>query len=214
MMVLLCLAFRTQSQSGGLDRLVTLRYENAPLESVLKTLSRKYGLKFSYVNNLIPLQQKVYINVKSQTLKYVLDELFKNTQVSYQLIGDQIVLKYEPNKVSSRLEAPELTEASRVSRIELQPIRNRNLIIPEVEDQSTVSVPIKEQRPYQPTIRDQRRFLWVMQYIEKLQTLFQALPSPTAASIDSLTSKTFAGPDSARLADSSPLADSILNDPY
>ena len=194
-MALLCLAFRTQAQSGGLDRLVTLRYENTTLESALKILGREYGLKFSYVNNLIPLQQKVSIHVKKQTLKYALDNLFKNTQVSYQLIGDQIVLKYAPNKASSILEAPEPTEASRVPRIQWEPIRNRNLILSEVEDQSTVSLPIKEQRPYQPTVRDQRRFLWVIQYIEKLETLFEALTSPATASIDSLASKTFAGSD-------------------
>lgn len=208
-MVLLCLASQTQAQPGGLDRLVTLRYENAPLESVLKKLGSAYGLKFSYVNNLIPLQQKVSIHVKNQALKDVLDALFKNTQVSYQLIGDQIVLKYEPNKASSMLEVPEPTEASRVSRIELEQIRNRNLPIPGVRDQSRVLIPIKEQLPYQPTMRDQRRFLWVNQYIEKLQMLFQSLAPQNTASLDSLASKTFAGSDHV-----SPLADSILNDPY
>jgi hypothetical protein len=203
-MVLLCLSFRTQAQSGVLDRQVTLRYENVTLETVLKALGREYGIKFSYVNNLIPLQQKISLRVKGQTLRFALNELFKNTEVSYQVVGEQIVLKYEPSKASSSLEAPEPTEASRVPMIQMGPLRNRGLTLSEVEPAASVSIPVKEQPAYQYSLRDKRRFLWVNHYLEKLQEFFQAV-----APKESVVS---ASADTTHLTDS--LQTALLDDPY
>jgi hypothetical protein len=211
-MVLLCLAFRTQAQSGVLDRQVSLRYDNVSLEAVLKSLSKEYGLKFSYVNNLIPLQKKVSIQVKKQSLKYVLDELLRGTEVNYQLVGEQIVLKYEP-KAQSALEVPEPTEASRERPMEFDPIRNRSQSAPVLPTLTTVSIPVKEQAPYQATVAEQRRFMWVNRYVLKLQEFFETVTSGKIASSDSLSKQVLALNEAAPLADST-LADSLLSDPY
>lgn len=83
-----------------LETKVSLQYREVSLERAISDLHKKYGIRFSYVNNLIPLQTKVSVDIKEQTLKTVLDELFRNVEVNYYLVGDQIVLKNEPKKTS------------------------------------------------------------------------------------------------------------------
>jgi len=85
----------TLAQPPNLERKITVRYEEAPLEIVLADLRKKYRLNFSYANQLIPLGQKVTLSARDQPLKAVLDGL-GSIDVGYRVVGDQIVLTYQP----------------------------------------------------------------------------------------------------------------------
>src|SRR4051812_33157149 len=170
-----CLSFQGQTQADALDRKVSLRYEGVSLEEVLKGISKNYQVHFSYTNNLIPLDKRVSIRVKNQPLRLVLDELFKGTNVNYQLVGEQIVLKYEVRKSSQLEESPpeerELKENHPVyyHLVPLQARKPSVAPIPTVDMQSRAA-----EMPYRPTSDNQRHQKWLNQYLLRLQDLFVA----------------------------------------
>jgi hypothetical protein len=86
------------AQTTLLRKKVNVAFTDITLEKALNTLKKRYGVRFSYANNLIPLDQKVNVSVTNQPLSVVLEELLKDTDVIYKPVGDQIVLRNDPNK--------------------------------------------------------------------------------------------------------------------
>jgi hypothetical protein len=99
-LIFLCLHISLQAQPELLETRVSLQYKEVRLERVIKDIHKNYRVNFSYVNNLIPLDKKITINLTNQTLKTALDEIFKDSEVDYQVVGNQVVLKHGPRKTS------------------------------------------------------------------------------------------------------------------
>ena len=87
-------------QTTVLDQKISIQ-ATATIGEVLTELSSTYGLRFSYSNNFVPLQQKVQLKAEEQPLHQVLDGMFQGTNVHYSLIGEQIVLKPASQKEGS-----------------------------------------------------------------------------------------------------------------
>jgi hypothetical protein len=119
LMIALGLSGAALAQSPNLERKITVRYEEAPLEIVLADLRKKYKLNFSYANQLIPLGQKVTLTARNQPLKAVLDA-FSGFDVGYRVVGDQIVLtfqprpKAEPSEGQTKVEKPNYPALSKI----------------------------------------------------------------------------------------------------
>ncbi|CAN5384611.1 hypothetical protein BH23BAC1_BH23BAC1_05460 [soil metagenome] len=92
-LIYLCLVGNLQAQGNVLEKRVTFQYKEATLESILKDLDQRYGIKFSYVNNLVPLSQKINAQVKEQPLKDGLELILAATDIDYQLVNGQVVLR-------------------------------------------------------------------------------------------------------------------------
>jgi hypothetical protein len=71
---------------------ISFYYKNLPIEKALEDLEGRYKLNFAYINDDIPLSNKVYAYAKNKPLKQALNQLFLNTQVSYYVLKEQIVL--------------------------------------------------------------------------------------------------------------------------
>jgi TonB-linked SusC/RagA family outer membrane protein len=65
---------------------------NTTLLDVVNYLQKKNNIKFIYSKNTVDMSQKVTANFKEQPLKVVLDELFKNNGIDYEVLQDRIVL--------------------------------------------------------------------------------------------------------------------------
>lgn len=78
-----------------MDQLVRLNYRNDRLEDVLKDISRKYDVRFSYSIDYIPVNNKVALYAWNETLATALDILIERNRlpIAYRNIGDQIVFK-------------------------------------------------------------------------------------------------------------------------
>ncbi|MCC3155636.1 secretin and TonB N-terminal domain-containing protein [Hymenobacter sp. 15J16-1T3B] len=88
-----------QVRTGSvLDRRVTVTFNQAPLESVLRTLRRQYGVRISYSNTALNLRQPVTLNAQNQPLRTVLSEVLEGKNIGYELVGDQLVLHPAPPK--------------------------------------------------------------------------------------------------------------------
>jgi hypothetical protein len=96
--LLLCLNFSLFAQPS-LDTKVTLKMK-ATQSDILKTITEKYGIRFSYSNNMVSLDKNVSLNVQGKSLKEVLDLLFTDHNVNYSVVGNQVVLKKKPVKKS------------------------------------------------------------------------------------------------------------------
>lgn len=94
--MLLSFLFSHTSVAQVNSQLISLRCINCSVEEAIQELKTKYGFKFSYSTDVINVDQTISINVHQQTLSSTLDQLFKNTGITYKVIGDQIVLKKAP----------------------------------------------------------------------------------------------------------------------
>ena len=71
---------------------LTLNQQNQKLEDVLKAIEDKSDFFFLYNKDLINVDQMVNIDAKDQTIKVILDELLKETDIKYSVVNRQIIL--------------------------------------------------------------------------------------------------------------------------
>lgn len=81
---------------------VNVHFLETSLKDVLKEISAKYNIKFSYGNNYLDLTMKISFHSEGKTLKETLGLLFKSNGIVYARIGSQLVLK--PSKKKKRKE--------------------------------------------------------------------------------------------------------------
>src|SRR5690554_5298739 len=78
---------------------VNLHYDGTELSAVLDDIHRKYNVSFSYSRQIIPVRQRMYIHADGMAFGDAIEMLFAQTQVVYGVIGDQIVLSIDVNKI-------------------------------------------------------------------------------------------------------------------
>jgi TonB-linked SusC/RagA family outer membrane protein len=89
------------SQSKG----ITLSLNNATLKEVIHEIERITDYKFLYRSSAVNLTDKLSFKVTKMPVSEVLDKLFKNSDIEYQINGKQIVLK--PKGTSEKVETQE-----------------------------------------------------------------------------------------------------------
>jgi hypothetical protein len=81
------------SQSTLLDKKVSVQVENVSIEKTLKLIRSTYGVNFCYSPDQINVSKKISLSIQDMTLEQALSKLFQNTQITYTVIGNQIILK-------------------------------------------------------------------------------------------------------------------------
>ncbi|WPP53106.1 hypothetical protein [Catalinimonas niigatensis] len=97
-MAWLCLALHTPTQDNLLHQKVNLSYQEASIVEVLQHIQQEYDIRFSYLNNEIPEDVKVNINMQDQPLYLALDKILEETTLSYQVVSGQVILKKDVQK--------------------------------------------------------------------------------------------------------------------
>ncbi|PKV50067.1 iron complex outermembrane receptor protein [Aquimarina sp. MAR_2010_214] len=85
--------FQMMATSGFSQGKIELDFEETPLSEVLEEIKSQTSYKFFYINDEVNLNQKATIQVNKETLDKVLELLFNNTDISYSIIGKQVILK-------------------------------------------------------------------------------------------------------------------------
>ncbi|MEN0003110.1 MAG: hypothetical protein AAF798_03165 [Bacteroidota bacterium] len=93
--ICLCCTILVGQHAG---RLVDLHYDNEPLGQVLMDISKRYAVRFSYSTNFVPINKQINVHANQVPLTKGLDLIFENTKVIYAYMGEQYVLKIDPNK--------------------------------------------------------------------------------------------------------------------
>jgi len=151
MLAFLCL-FQTELPAQPLETKVTLNYQQVRLAKVLADIKSKYGVGFSYANNLIPLDKKMNLAVTDKPLGQALTDLFKETGISFTLVGGQVVLRKGAIKPKRRkpLPKPVPNEKTEIGSVPKNEESDQNataslLPVPELSTENTEGEPIDKQ---------------------------------------------------------------------
>jgi len=172
-MLLLCLTITIHAQTNVLETKVSMQYKNIEISTIIKDLSNRYHLNFSYSNNIVPEKKRVSIAIKNVMLKDALYDLFQNTDVAFQVIGNQIVFKKGINRNTIAFKKPiensieHLEETNKINtpvlyttdsfRNDLMASANQDFIIDTMPDEIDLSIPMLIEDNYQPSKKDLKR---------------------------------------------------------
>jgi TonB-linked SusC/RagA family outer membrane protein len=90
-----------------LDKTVNMSLKNTTLLDVVNYLQKNNNVKFIYSKNAINFSQRIDANFENQPLKTVLDQVFKNNGIDYEVLKGRIVLGKLPEANS-----PEKTDGT------------------------------------------------------------------------------------------------------
>ncbi|MFY9152416.1 MAG: TonB-dependent receptor [Prolixibacteraceae bacterium] len=82
---------------------LSISLQNASVREVLKQIEDQSDFFFLYKNENIDVNRIVTIDIKNKSVEYLLEELFKGTNVSYEVVNRQIVLV---DKEKANINAP------------------------------------------------------------------------------------------------------------
>ncbi|MDE6093456.1 MAG: secretin and TonB N-terminal domain-containing protein, partial [Muribaculaceae bacterium] len=97
-MLILCICFISfgavaQASADGKDKLLTIEVTNKSVKDVLSRIEKESGYIFFYYNKGIDTRRRVSVSAKNKPVTAILDEIFKNTGVTYEIKGRQISLR-------------------------------------------------------------------------------------------------------------------------
>lgn len=75
---------------------LTVNFSNTPIEKVLGEIKKQSGYEFVYQKNLIPRDETVTLNLKNATLEQILNRVFDDMDIKYEIIDKTIVLSKAP----------------------------------------------------------------------------------------------------------------------
>lgn len=84
-------AHRAEGQEV-MEQKISFSLEKERIKNILHTIEKAAKVKFTYSPQLIPANQKLSLTVRNETLSQVLDRLLKPLDVSYEVMGRNIVL--------------------------------------------------------------------------------------------------------------------------
>ena len=97
------------SSSYGQKNTVTMDVNGVAMSNVFQIIENQTDFHFFYNRNELNLNQKIDLNVDKKLVSDVLGKLFSNTNISYQILGNQIVLKkVEKNKIETFITADQI----------------------------------------------------------------------------------------------------------
>jgi iron complex outermembrane receptor protein len=105
-LILSCISYSFAGKADGqeiLDKKVSLDLPSREIKAILKTISASTEVGFTYSSNLLHNRQKITIIAHEERLGDVLEKIFRPLQISFEVIGRQIVLKKEAGALAGLL---------------------------------------------------------------------------------------------------------------
>lgn len=96
--ILLC-SFPLQVFGWDWHTRVTLVIKDQPLLAACQLLEKEYGIHFSYSRDLVDLSRRVTISMRNKPLRKVLAAMFEPYDITYDRIGNQVVLTMKARPV-------------------------------------------------------------------------------------------------------------------
>lgn len=81
------------AQDSGLNKSISINVKNKPIADVIKEISEKSGVNFSYSTQQIPVDRKVSVRAKDKPVKEILEQLLKSNGIDFMLVEKQVILK-------------------------------------------------------------------------------------------------------------------------
>jgi outer membrane cobalamin receptor len=90
------------SFSQDLNKKITITCKNKPLIDVIKEISEKGNIYFSYNPQIIPPDKKISFKALNQTIYEILNEVLIQNGLEYSVIENQVVLKKQATDLSQQ----------------------------------------------------------------------------------------------------------------
>ncbi|MCX2763605.1 SusC/RagA family TonB-linked outer membrane protein [Aquimarina muelleri] len=84
--------FRINANTYSQNTKISLDVKNFTIEKVFDLIQKKTEFKVFFKGAEVNTQRKVSLRVSNKRVEYILDQIFKNTSISYKIVDKQIVL--------------------------------------------------------------------------------------------------------------------------
>ena len=98
-LLIITMFFCTLLSAAPLHGQISVSFKNVPLTEALATLENKSEYSFFYSNVLPDKDARVSIDAKDKSIEFILDHIFSNLSISYEINGHQIVLSEEKKDI-------------------------------------------------------------------------------------------------------------------
>ena len=89
-----------------LDRKISLNLSSREIKAVLKTITSYTQVGFTYTSNTLPGKQKISVIANDERLGDVLSRIFSPFNITFQVIGNQIILRKSEKEKFAILQSP------------------------------------------------------------------------------------------------------------
>ena len=89
---------------------ISLEFKNVNLEKVLNKIENLTEYRFIYKNKEINYNKNVSFTAKKEKLSNVLIKLFSKSDITYEIVGKQVILRIRNNKV------PKITQQTNTTK--------------------------------------------------------------------------------------------------
>ncbi|WPR71387.1 TonB-dependent receptor [Flavobacterium sp. NG2] len=96
--------FQIQANTYSQNTKISMHLENVSIKKVLRTIESKTEFKIFYNDNEVDYNRLISVDFEKEKVSVILDKLFKDTAVSYEVLDKQIVLVRNTNKNSNVIE--------------------------------------------------------------------------------------------------------------
>ncbi len=126
LLVCLCLPLFAQQMK---EKLITISFSNITLKEAMNRIEQSSGYTFFYDGNQVDTRQKVSLDVRNTPLDKVMDALFKETGISYEVTSTQVALFAVGQSLSSATER-QVTVTGKVTDKNGEAIIGANISVP------------------------------------------------------------------------------------
>ena len=89
--------------------LITIEAKSKAVKEVFNDIEKQSEFIVFFLDQNIDVDRKVSLSAKKQTVNKILDQMFKGTDVSYSIVGRQIVISKVANKTSTAQQSKKWT---------------------------------------------------------------------------------------------------------
>lgn len=114
-------------QGSVLQKRVSLNYQEEKLGNALTEISTDYNIQFAYSTDIVPIDERVTVQVVNKPLDYALETMLSTTKVEYKAIGSHIILKVNKEKLT-RLSQPLPSSVPQITPLYQDPKPREELI--------------------------------------------------------------------------------------
>ncbi len=94
--------FNIEASNYAQNTKISLNLENVPIEKILNEIEMKTDFKFLFNRNDIDVNKRVSVKVNGVRVKNILNKMFLDMDVSYELFDKQIIIKRKPEKLDDQ----------------------------------------------------------------------------------------------------------------
>ncbi|NJN33081.1 MAG: hypothetical protein HC817_01340 [Saprospiraceae bacterium] len=91
------LAHETTAQEL-LDLPFSIKIDNENLKKSIRTIEKVTDARFSYRKGVLNSDKKITLDVRDEKLSTILTRVFENTNIDFEVLGQQIILVKAPKK--------------------------------------------------------------------------------------------------------------------